>query len=136
MKHFPLTLGFCLALFPVGQARQDPQSCATHPEIGKERLYLHRQARRTRVAAAAAAAPAVARDIGQIAILEDADGVVGRLNPFNLDQRTVGFTPAAALAARYRFRTQEAGYDAPAAQAGTRIDLGDDDTKPVTLPFP
>ena len=135
MKRLPLTLGLCLALVPVGQARQEPQSCATHPEIGKERLYLHRQARRARVAAAAAR-PAAARDIGQIAILEDTDGVVGRLNPFNLDQRTVAFTPAAALAARYRFRTQEASYDAPAAQAGTRIDLGDDDTKPVTLPFP
>ena len=140
MKRLPLTLGLCLALVPAGQARQEPRSCATHPEIGKERLHLHRQARRARgtdgAARIEASARPAARDIGQLVILEDTDGVVGRLNPFNLDRRTVGFTPAAALAARYRFRTQEAGYDAQAAQAGTRIDLADDDSKPVTLPFP
>jgi len=54
---------------------------------------------------------AAARDIGQIAILEDGDGVVDRLNLFDLDRRVIVFSPAAA---GYRFRAQEAGYDAQA----------------------
>jgi uncharacterized protein (TIGR03437 family) len=140
MRRLSFTLGWCLALVPVAGARQDPRSCGTHPEIGKERLHLHRQAVRARgrIAGArleAAARPA-SRDAGQIVVLEDTDGVVGRLNPFNLDRRTLAFLPSAAAAERYRFRAQEASYDAAAATAGARVSLGDDDSSPATLPFP
>jgi uncharacterized protein (TIGR03437 family) len=139
MRRGVVSLGLWLVLIPVADARQDPRVCGTHPELGAERLYLHRQAMRARGGAAgarreAAGRPA-ARDIGQIAVLEDADGVVGRLNPFNLDRRTVVFSPSAAQAARYRFRTQEASYDAAAA-AGTRLSLSDDDSTLAALPFP
>jgi uncharacterized protein (TIGR03437 family) len=129
----------CLALVPVADARQDPRSCGTHLEIGKERLHLHRQAVRARGRTAGARLAAAARpashDVGQIVVLEDTDGVVGRLNPFDLDRRTVVFLPSAAAAARYRFLTQEASYDTAAATAGARVTLSDDDTSAVTLPF-
>ena len=139
MNRLPLGLALCLVLIPAIWARQDPRGCATHPEIGKERLFLHRQAQRARAKTAPArveaVAPPAARDVGQLVILEDSDGVVGRLNPFNLDGRTVAFSPTAEAAARYRFLPQEASFDAAAADAGSRIDLSDDDTRQITLPF-
>ena len=79
--------------------------------------------------------PTAARDIGEIAILEDSDGVIARRNDFNLDGKTIVFTPVGA--AHYRFQTSSTGeYDAAAATAGTPISgLGDDDSSHVSLPF-
>src|SRR4051794_30647456 len=79
-------------------ARHDTTVCATTRDTAAESVFLHRQstrARRLRPAALAApAAPPADRDIGNIAILEDTNGVVERLNQFNLDGRSLVFTPS------------------------------------------
>ncbi len=118
--------------------RRDIQLCGSYPARGAEELALHRRAAPMRMAkqsaARLAASPARAqRDIGNIAILEDADGVVERRNPFNLAGRSVRFTRDSGS---YRFASSAGGYDASIAQAGTRLEgLGDDDTRNFTLPF-
>lgn len=129
-----LTPGFC---------RQDPVICGTHPLKSKEELHLHRQWVRTRTSLRkkyglmVAQPAAAARDIGNIAIVEDTDGVIARRNEFNLDQQTITFTPTAANAARYRFQLSGPGYDGGAATAGAGLaGLGDDDSRAVPLPFP
>jgi uncharacterized protein (TIGR03437 family) len=134
MRRFHALLGLCLAVAASLYGRQDQRSCGTHREIAAERLHLHRKARQARKAMAvreAAARPATS-DVGQIVLVEDADGVVGRLNPFDLDLKRVVFT---ASAARYRFQTEVSGYDGAAAEAGVRLELDDDDSELVDLPF-
>ena len=136
-----ILLSLCVsALFP-SWARLDPETCGTHHERTKEELFLHRQALRKQVRAPFGRrnqpqdVPSSNRDAGQIALIEDSDGVVGHRNDFDLDQKTLSFIPTQPLAAAYRFVQSDAGYDSAAADAGTRFDLGDDDTKAATLPF-
>src|ERR1700732_5101350 len=109
-----------LAAVPVW-ARHDAAGCGTTRENSNEELFLHRQALRARAVrplGPAAAAVSGNRDIGNIAIVEDAGGVVERLNQFNLDSNTLTFTPitpasapTAAGAARYRYAVAAQGYD-------------------------
>src|SRR4051812_12128306 len=99
----PVTL-FLLALVNLTQAfaRLEKSVCGTYRDRGPEEVHLHRRVNRQRgksTARAAATAPA-ARDIGDIAILEDSDGVVARRNEFNLDQRTIQFSPVDPAATR------------------------------------
>lgn len=136
-----ILLSLCVfALFP-SWARLDPETCGTHHERTKEELFLHRQALRKQVRAPFGrrnqpqSDVSTTRDEGQIALIEDSDGVVGHRNDFDLDQKTLRFIPTQPLAAAYRFEQNDAGYDSAAADAGTHVDLGDDDTKAVTLPF-
>jgi uncharacterized protein (TIGR03437 family) len=120
--------------------RHDAAGCGTTRENSTEALFLHRQAVRARRSRprpmAAAAAASGNRDIGDIAIMEDADGVVERINQFNLDNNTVNFTPSAAGAAHYGYTVAAGGYDAgAAAQGSTLAALDDDDSRLVALPF-
>lgn len=109
----------------------------------REERFLHRQVNRARAlrraqmrALAVEQAAAAVRTVGNIAVLDDSDGVVSRRNEFNLDQRTVTFLPSDAAATRYRYQTGGASYDAGAAGAGsTLVPLTDDDSRLVTLPF-
>ena len=133
---------FALAILwlalPLGARHNPAESCGTNRETPKERLFLHRQAVRARAGLRplAAAAPAADRDIGDIAILEDAGGVVSRLNQFSLNGRTLTFSPDGTSAASYRYSLSSQGYDAAAASAGTPLAaLGDDDTRLAALPF-
>jgi uncharacterized protein (TIGR03437 family) len=133
-------LGACLAFLGPVEARQVRTICGTTREKWKEQLHLHRQAVRLRGAAPyrapAAQIRTTARDIGNIAVLDDSDGVVAHLNEFNLDQSTLTFWPAAPNAARYRFGVGDGSYDAAAASSGARLEgLGDDDARQVPLPF-
>src|SRR4051794_1877000 len=127
--------GFLLCLAVAAFARHDSDFCGTSAETPGERLFLHRQAARARKGprplAAGAASPN--RDSGNIAIIEDADGIVGRQNEFNLDGKTVRFTPSAA---GDRYSVLDEGYDAAAAASGSPlVALDDDDSRPVALPF-
>jgi uncharacterized protein (TIGR03437 family) len=138
MRDFAWLIVF-FAASPVW-ARHDAAGCGTTRENSHEELFLHRQALRTRTARPLALAPAQAasgnRDIGNIAIIEDAGGVVERLNQFNLDGNTLTFTPSAAGAGRYRYAVAALGYDAGAAAQGTPLAaLDDDDSRPLALPF-
>ncbi len=121
-------------------ARLDPAVCGTHVEKTKEQVFLHRQAARRRVSSGlrplnvSPREAAKARDIGQIALIDDNDGVVARQNPFDLNQRSLRFSPTTD-AASYRFELGHQSYDADAAQTGQQIKLGDDDSQAVALPF-
>lgn len=132
--------GFLL-LLASGSARQIPSVCGTHSEGSREAVFLHRQHTRALQRTGgirlqtAAAAPA-ARDFGNIAVLDDSDGVVGRANVFDLDQHTITFRPSDAPASQYRFETGGNTYDSEAASQGTILDgLKDDDARLISLPF-
>jgi uncharacterized protein (TIGR03437 family) len=129
MRRLLLSL-FCIAV-PLA-AWHEISLCGTTRETPRERLFFHRQSSarlRPRAAVAAAANP----DIGNIAIIEDADGVVARQNEFNLDSKTLRFTPSGA---GYTYAVLDGGYDASAAGASTPLAaLDDDDSRLVPLPF-
>ncbi len=136
----------CFALAAAAPARQDPVVCGTSREGVREALHLHRQGQRIRRAeairlhgvgalAVLAEPPAVVRQAPgypDIAVIEDAGGVVARVNLFNLDRRTLSF---ARNGAAYRYELGDATYDDAAARAGTRLELEDDDSRRVNLPF-
>ncbi len=126
-------------------ARQVPGVCGTNPDLRKQELFLHRKAVRAsrrsgqlRAFAPESTANAPAHDIGDIAILPDDDGIVTRRNPFDLDQHTLTFTPAAPFNGSYTFQVSGGTYDEAAAAAGTLLPLADDDSHeiPITFPFP
>jgi len=136
-----------LALAAMAPARQEPVVCGTTREGVREALHLHRQGQRIRRleairrhgagAAVVLAQPAVAvrgaPGYPDIALIEDAGGVVARVNAFNLDRRTLIFRRTDGGA--YRYELAEASYDASAAEAGSRLALEDDDSRAVPLPF-
>src|SRR5260370_39831371 len=78
-------------------------------------------------------------DAGEIALIDDSSGVIGRSNPFDLNQKTLRFVPSKPEAASYRFELGDVSYDAAAAAAGAAVKLGADDkhkfTLRVSLPF-
>jgi len=117
--------------------RLEPTVCGTHAEKTQEELFLHRQAVRHR-AVGRTRAPGVLppRDAGNIALIDDSNGVIGRSNPFDLNQKTLRFTPSKPQAASYRFELGDVSYDAGAAASGVAVKLGDDDSSSFTLPFP
>jgi len=43
------------------------------------------------------------RDVGNIALIDDSNGVIGRSNPFDLNQKTLALHAVQPLAAGYRF---------------------------------
>jgi uncharacterized protein (TIGR03437 family) len=122
-------------------ARHDSAGCGTTPTTPAEVLFRHRQAERARAArlkplAAAAVAPSTNRDAGNVAIIENTDGVVDALNQFDLDNATLTFTPVAGGTTLYRYAYSGLGYDAGAASQGSLVaGLGDDDARLFTLPF-
>jgi len=136
MRPVPL---FLLLLFSSTHVfgRLERSACGTHRDRSQEEIHLHRRTDSQRKTySLTAAAPRAANDIGEIAILEDSDGVVARRNQFNLDRRTIQFLPIDSSATRYRFQTGEASYDESAASAGTALSqIGDDDTAQSSLPF-
>ena len=93
--------------------------------------------RRTSAALGMASAPAVLPDIGDIALVDDSEGVVVHPNPFDLQQLTLHFSPGGPDALQYTAATAPLNFDAAAAAAGTPLaGLGDDDTRIAPLPFP
>ena len=139
-----LRLGMvCLALAVSASplaARHETAGCGTSDTTPAEVLFLHRQAQRARAARmrplAAAPVASTNRDIGNVAIIEDSDGVVEKLNQFDLDGATLTFTPVAGGAPRYRYAYSGLGYDGSAAAQGSPvIALGDDDARQFALPF-
>lgn len=116
--------------------RQTPTVCGTHALKSREELHLHRQAaaaRRLERRLRSEAVPA-AKDIGEIAVLSDGDGVVSQRNPFNLTSKVLSFLPSET--GRYRFSVGELSYDEDAATRGEKLDgLDDDDSRRIDLPF-
>lgn len=115
----------------LAHAKSNGSWCGTYPGQTYEELDLHRKSLRGGKFKAATGRPASRLD-GNILVLEDADGVVARRNPFNLLNRGVTFTPSNG---GYRFSTAAATINT--ATVGDRIaGLGDDDTRELDLPFP
>src|SRR5687768_5996878 len=110
-----------------GFGRLERSTCGTHRDRWQEEIHLHRRVdAKRRTSALTAISPSAAQDIGEIAILEDSDGVVARRNAFNLDQRTIQFSAVDSPTTRYRFETRQASYDEAAAAAGTPLSqIGD-----------
>jgi uncharacterized protein (TIGR03437 family) len=124
---------------PASAHRTGAAECGSTRESTGESLFLHRQAARARAARPQAVATAATanQDIGDIAIIQDLNGVVERQNQFNLDGNTLTFTPVSAAAAQYRYSVAAQGFDTVAASAGAPLAaLGDDDSRLVNLPFP
>jgi len=114
--------------------------CGTAPDGVITDLFRHQQALRRRARLAEqgvvldASRPAFLPDIGNVAILDDSDGAVVRPNPFDLQQRSVRFFPAAG--SQYTATADVSAFDSVAAQGGTSLDgMGDDDTRLLRLPF-
>jgi len=119
-------------------ARHFRTGCGVGKETAAETVFLHRQAVRARraVPRAVTAAPLGNRDFGNIAVIEDSDGVVAFPNEFNLDLKTLTFTPAASDATSYGYAVSDGGYDSAAAANGMPLAaLDDDDTRQVSMPF-
>lgn len=134
-----------LLLSPGGAWGKQPQSsCGTYAERAKEEIWRSRASRTQRETegllrklsglAVAEVPKGLARDQGDIALIEEDSGIVARRNLFNLAQRLVRFTPAPA--GGYRVEVNESDYSDAEQRAGTPIEvLGDDDTRELKLPF-
>ncbi len=141
--HFCSILSAWLLLAPALPAATTPVSCGTERGNWREELHLHRAAERARRAGqltvrgrVAPERAGVARDYGEIAVLDDSSGVIARRNPFNLNRRTVEFSPVDGEATRYRFQTGVATLDERASEEGTVLaGLKDDDARAIDLPF-
>jgi len=132
-----LVFVLCLSFLTQSSARLEQSVCGTNRDLWREELHLHRHAvaKRQTTPLIARDAPAAQPDAGDIAILEDSGGVVARRNPFNLDRKTLQFSPAGDSAAAYSFQVAAISYDPEAASSGLPLPLGDDDSAAVDLPF-
>jgi uncharacterized protein (TIGR03437 family) len=111
--------------------------CGSSRETLNESLFRHRQFTRMRgPQPRLLPASALNRDAGDIAVIQDAGGIVERQNQFNLDGDTLTFTAANPAATQYRYAVAQQGYDAAAATSGAPlVALDDDDARLVPLPF-
>lgn len=124
-------------------AATTPVSCGTERGNWREELHLHRMAERARRAGqltvrghAVPERGALSQDYGEIAVLDDAGGVIARRNPFDLNAKALEFQPTDAQAQRYHFQVGTAVFDQRASDEGDVLaGLGDDDSRPIDLPF-
>lgn len=123
-------------------ARTVAVACGTERGNAGQAVALHRIAARAlarekaRLGLKAAEPRGSATDAGEIAVMDDAGGVIARANSFAMSNQTLTFTPADAAAASYRYALSELSYDSGAADSGTALaGLEDDDSRAVDLPF-
>jgi uncharacterized protein (TIGR03437 family) len=99
-------------------------------------LFRHRQEQLRRRAGRAALSAEVARavraDIGNIAVIEDTNGVVIQPNSFDLEGRSLTFIPSNGL---FSVTAGTAALDQAARDFGVPVALADDDAELVVLPF-
>jgi uncharacterized protein (TIGR03437 family) len=117
------------------------ETCGTYPErVLEELLQSHLNGERRQVRdlyrklsglAAVEEVRGASRDVGNLVVMEEDEGIISRRKTFTLNGRTLRFTPAAT---GYRLDVVAGNYDA--AEQGTAVaDLGDDDTREVRLGF-
>ena len=133
---------FLLACFAIlGKGPGD--SCGTFPERAKEEILrshlntqrreLERVFRKMAGLASTVEAKGAARDVGQVAVLEEDAGIISRRNLFNLNKKLLRFTPAGL---GYRIELTDSNYNTQEQVQGQAIDLfDDDDTRPFSLNF-
>ena len=78
---------------------------------------------------------ALVPDNGNIAVVDNGNGVALPALPFDLDNQTLRFLPADDTASAYGWEVEEGGYDPVAASQGETLPLGDDDSIARQLPF-
>jgi uncharacterized protein (TIGR03437 family) len=71
-------------------------------------------------------------DVGEIAVIDTSGGVVIEPNPFDLQNRSVSFTPGEQ---GYTAQTGPLNFSEEARERGIPIALGDDDAQAVAMPF-
>ena len=101
--------------------------CGTYPGIGTAEIIASREARErrgVRSAASSAKSAAVSRN-GDVALLVDQGDLVFPANPLDLQGKGLEFQPGYTVSR----------VDRPVGLNGTKITLGDDDTREVPLPF-
>jgi uncharacterized protein (TIGR03437 family) len=117
------------------------ETCGTYPErVLEELLQSHLNGERRQVRdlyrklsglAAVEEVRGASRDVGNLVVMEEDEGIISRRKTFTLNGRTLRFTPEAR---GYRLEVVAGNYDA--AEQGTAVaDLGDDDTREVQLGF-
>ncbi len=122
---------FLLCSITLWSAKLPVDQCGSHAGRAHEEVFLHRQhaAARARLKLPAATA-AGNQDIGQIAVIDDSGGVIGRRNPFSIDGKTLVFTPG------YSVSTMGDSFDSTAATSGALIaGFRDDDSRKFDLTF-
>ena len=136
-RFFPTAVLFIVSAWP----KTIPSVCGSSPTTHLEMADLHEKSqRRLRAAGITKSATSLnrsaTRDVGDIVIMDDSDGVVARRNPFTLSDRKVTFTPASAEAKSYRFSTTAGDFnDDDSVQGSPLAGLGDDDSQAIPLPF-
>src|SRR5580704_12681696 len=117
-------------------AREPTLDCGTQPGRLQQEVFLHQRHVLARALAKQeaqrAATQIINQDVGSVAVMDDSGGVVGRRNPFDLDRKTLQFSPQGA---GYNLTLGGDSFDLAAGQAGTRLPLADDDTSQIALPF-
>ncbi len=119
-------------------------TCGTYPEriqeellrsrLNRERRELEKVFRRFSGLAVLEEPRGASSDIGDIAVLEEDSGIISRRNLFNLNGRRLRFTPQPS--GGYQLEVGTSDYNEEAALAGSPlINLGDDDTRRLELPF-
>lgn len=126
-----------LLLVPPALAKTIPITCGTQRGNWLEQQSRHRASVRNRkTLAATRRAAAYQQDSGNIAVMDDSDGVLATPNPFDLNGKTLEFTPLIGTSSPYAYSVRDAEYDTAAASTGQILQgLGDDDAQPVDLPF-
>jgi len=124
---------------PLLPGRDAPQVCGWRPRIHEEVIETHersvrllRQNGELRLRTVTDAAP-LARDVGDVAILGDGEGVVVRANSYTLRNRSLRFEPVAGSVGAYR--VTQSGYSFEDNAGGETLQLGDDDSTRIQLPF-
>ncbi|WP_321469856.1 hypothetical protein [uncultured Paludibaculum sp.] len=124
-----------LLALPMG-AVTIPVTCGTQRGNWLEKQNLHRTSTRRLKTQAARQATTFQQDYGNIAVMDDSDGVVASPNPFDLQGKTLEFLPLIGTSSPYGFTVRAAEYDTTAATDGQILDgLADDDARAVDLPF-
>jgi uncharacterized protein (TIGR03437 family) len=117
-------------------ASQPGKECGTQPARPQQELFLHQRHMVSRARGARfeprAQTTGINQDVGDLAVLDDSGGVIGRRNIFDLDRRTLIFQPDAS---GYRLTVGGDTFDLAASNSGARLTLADDDTTAIALPF-
>ena len=114
-------------------AQRPAAECGTTVGRAQEEMFLHSRHVLSRARTRAVAGATSNTDVGQIAVIDDSGGVVGRRNLFNLDNQTLIFQP---VGGGYQIRIAGDSFDDGAASAGSALTgLTDDDSRAIALPF-
>ena len=126
------------ALLAASQGGSGSPASGTYRGRVLSELFRHRQeqARRSAIAGHAARpqlSPVLQQDVGDIAVIDDGDGVVLRPNFFDLDASSLAL---ARSDTGYTAQPGPLAFDETARGDGLPLSLGDDDAVQLFLPFP